>query len=204
MGFYGNQVLPRLVDIALSGKAFGRLRERVAADLRGDVLEIGFGSGRNVPYYPDAVKRVWAVDPALTGRKLAATRVAASRVPVDYVGLHGERLPLEDASVDNVLTTWTLCTIPGVDQALAEVHRVLRSGGALHFIEHGRAPDPRVARWQDRLTPVQRMVAGGCHLNRRIDALVAGCGLDVEHLENFFMSGPRAYGYIFEGKARKG
>lgn len=204
MGFYEEQALPRLVDVVLSGSAFAQVRERVASGLEGDVLEVGFGSGRNVPYYPDAVKHVWAVDPAVTGRKLAAPRVAASRVPVEYVGLDGEQLPLEDASVDSVLTTWTLCTIPGVERALCEIHRVLRPGGTLHFVEHGRAPDPRVARWQDRLTPLQRVIAGGCHLNRQIDDLVAGAGFDVERLQNFSMKGPKAFGYMFEGRARRG
>lgn len=203
MGFYEDQILPRFIDVALGGSPFGRLRERVASGLEGEVLEVGFGSGRNVPYYPEAVTRVWAVDPAVTGRRLAASRVAASRVPVEYVGLDGEQLPLEDASVDSVLTTWTLCTIPAVEKALAEIHRVLRPGGSLHFVEHGRAPDPRVARWQDRFTPVQRLVAGGCHLNRQIDDLVAGAGLTVDHLDNFFMKGPRAFGYMFEGRATR-
>ena len=203
MGFYGEQVLPRFVDIALSGGAFSRLRERVTSGLEGEVLEVGFGSGRNVPYYPDAVTRVWAVDPAITGRRLAAARLAASRVPVDYVGLDGEQLPLGDSSVDSVLTTWTLCTIPAAEQALSEIRRVLRPGGALHFIEHGRAPDPRVARWQDRFTPVQRFVAGGCHLNRQVDKLIAAAGLEVEHMQNFFVKGPKAFGYMYEGRARR-
>lgn len=203
MGFYEGQVLPRFIDVALGGSVFAPIRERVASGLEGEVLEVGFGSGRNVPHYPDAVKRVWAVDPALTGRKLAASRVKASPVPVDYVGLDGEQLPLEDGSVDSVLTTWTLCTIPGVEQALGEIHRVLRPGGVLRFVEHGRAPDARLARWQDRLTPLQRRIAGGCHLNRQIDELIAGAGLEVERLDNFFMKGPKVFGYMFEGQARK-
>ncbi|HEY8215687.1 MAG TPA: class I SAM-dependent methyltransferase, partial [Acidimicrobiia bacterium] len=129
MGFYEREVLPRFVDVALSGKQFERLRARVASRLEGEVLEVGFGSGRNVPHYPPTVTRVQAVDPAVAGRKLAAKRVAASGVPVEYVGLDGERLPADDASVDHVLTTWTLCTIPDVDRALGEIRRVLRPGG---------------------------------------------------------------------------
>lgn len=203
MGIYRERVLPRLIDVALGGAAFARLRERVASDLEGEVLEVGFGSGRNVPYYPDAVKRVWAVDPSVAARKLAAPRLAASPVPVEYIGLDGQQLPLEDASVDRVLSTWTLCTIPRVEQALGEIQRVLRPGGTFHFVEHGRAPDPGVARWQDRLTPLQRRVAGGCHLNRPIDRLVAGAGLEVEQLETFFMDGPKALGYMYEGRARR-
>jgi ubiquinone/menaquinone biosynthesis C-methylase UbiE len=203
VGFYVDRVLPRVTDVALSGKAFAQLRARVASGLEGDVLEVGFGSGRNVPYYPAAVTRVRAVDPAIGGRKLAAKRVAASAVPVEYVGVNGEQLPLEDESVDYVLTTWTLCTIPDVDRALCEIRRVLRPGGALHFVEHGLAPDPKVARWQDRLTPIQRRVAGGCHLNRPIAELIAGAGLDVGQVDNYFMRGPKVFGYMFEGVATK-
>jgi ubiquinone/menaquinone biosynthesis C-methylase UbiE len=203
VGFYEREFLPRFVDVALRGRPFTELRARVAANLEGEVLEVGFGSGRNVPHYPDTVRRVLAVDPAVTGRKLAAGRVAASPVPVEYVGLDGEQLPLDDGSVDHVLSTWTLCTIPDVEQALSEALRVLRPGGELHFLEHGRAPDPKVARWQDRLTPIQRRVAGGCHLNRRIDELVAGAGFEVTRIDTFFMAGPRVFGHMFEGVATK-
>lgn len=171
--------------------------------LSGEVLEVGFGSGRNVPHYPAGVSRVRAVEPATAGRGLAAKRVAASAVPVEYVGLDGEDLPLEDASVDHVLTTWTLCTIPNVTRALAEVRRVLRPGGALHFIEHGRSPDPKVARLQDRLTPIQRRMFGGCHLNRPIDDLVRGAGLELSQLKNLSAKGPKPFGYMFEGVATK-
>jgi ubiquinone/menaquinone biosynthesis C-methylase UbiE len=203
MGVYEERVLPRFVDLALSGKVFARLRARVAAGLTGDVLEVGFGSGRNVPFYPETVTRVLAVDPAVAGRKLAAKRVAASAIPVDYIGLDGEQLPLPDESVDHVLTTWTLCTIPNVDRALTEMRRVLRTGGALHFVEHGRAPDPSVARWQDRLTPFQRRIAGGCHLNRRIDEVVGGAGFELSSLDKFYIPGPKVFGYTYEGAATK-
>lgn len=203
MGFYEERILPRFVDLALSGKPFAELRARVASGLEGDVLEVGFGSGRNVPFYPASVKRVRAVDPAVASRKIAAKRLAESPVPVEFVGLDGQQLPLEDASVDHVLTTWTLCTIPDVERALGEMRRVLRPGGALHFVEHGRSPDAKVARWQDRLTPLQRRVAGGCHLNRPIDALIGSAGLEITGIENFYMRGPRAFGYMFEGVATK-
>jgi ubiquinone/menaquinone biosynthesis C-methylase UbiE len=203
VGFYEDEILPRAVDVLLGGRQFARLRARVAAELEGEVLEVGFGSGRNVPHYPPALARVRAVDPATVGRKLAAKRVAASPVPIEYIGLDGEELPLEDESVDHVLTTWTLCTIPKVDRALAEVRRVLRSGGALHFLEHGRSPDPKVVRWQDRLTPIQRRIAGGCHLNRPIDRLVGDAELEVTHLDNYYMRGPKTFGYMFEGVATK-
>jgi ubiquinone/menaquinone biosynthesis C-methylase UbiE len=202
MGFYEEHILPRAVDVLLGGKEFAKHRARVAAELEGDVLEVGFGSGRNVPHYPQGLKRVWAVDPATVGRKLAARRVAASPVPVEYVGLDGEDLPLEDESVDHVLTTWTLCTIPDVPRALAEIRRVLRPGGSLHFLEHGLSPDSKVARWQDRLTPIQKRIAGGCHFNRPIDQLVRDA-LEVTRLENFYMRGPKPLGYMYEGIARR-
>jgi len=164
---------------------------------------VGFGSGRNVPHYPPSVKRVRAVDPATVGRKLAAKRVAASAVPVEYLGLDGQDLPMDDAAVDHVLTTWTLCTIPDVDRALQEMHRVLRPGGALHFIEHGRAPEPKVAQWQDRITPVQRRLFGGCHLNRQIDGLIEGAGFEMTSISTYYVKGPKAFGRMYEGVASK-
>jgi ubiquinone/menaquinone biosynthesis C-methylase UbiE len=203
MGFYEREVLPRVVDVALRGKQMDRLRARVSSRLSGEVLEVGFGSGRNVPHYPATVTRVRAVDPALVGRKLAAERVAASPVPVEYVGLDGERLPVDDASVDHVLTTWTLCTIPDVEVALGEVRRVLKPGGSLEFLEHGGSPDAKVRRWQDRLTPLQRKLAGGCHLNRPIDALVRDAGLRIDELDNYYLKGPRFFGYMYEGTATR-
>jgi ubiquinone/menaquinone biosynthesis C-methylase UbiE len=204
MSWYSDQALPRLIDVVLGGRDFREIRARVAADLDGEVLEVGFGSGLNVPHYPRAITRVRAIDPATVGRRLAARRIAASPVPIEFVGLDGEELPVESASVDHVLTTWTLCTIPGVDRALAEIARVLRPGGRFHFVEHGRSPDPGVARWQDRLTPLQRRFAGGCHLNRPIDELVARSGLTLSSLSTYSMKGPRAFGYTFEGVATRG
>jgi len=148
-----------------------------------EVLEIGFGSGLNIPYYPAGLKRVRAVDPATAGRKLAAKRAAACDVPIEYIGADAEALPVGDASVDYVLSTWTLCTIPDAVRALAEIRRVLRPGGAFRFVEHGLAPDAGVARRQQWLTPLQCRAFGGCHLNRRIDQLVAAAGCDAfKHL----------------------
>jgi ubiquinone/menaquinone biosynthesis C-methylase UbiE len=200
---YRDQVLPVVTDVVLAGQEFDRIRARVAEGLSGEVLEVGFGSGRNVGHYPAAVRRVRAVEPASGGRRLAAKRIAASAVPVEYIGLDGEALPLPDDSLDYVLITWTLCTIPDVERALAEITRVLRQGGSLHFAEHGRSPDPAVARWQDRLTPLQRKVVGGCHLNRPIGQLVAGAGLKLTRLENYYIRGPKAFGYTFEGIGTK-
>ena len=167
----------------------------------GEVLEIGFGSGLNIPYYPAGLKRVQAVDPAAAGRKLAAGRAGACPVPIEYIGADAAALPVADASVDHVLSTWTLCTIPDAMRALAEVRRVLRPGGAFRFVEHGLAPDPGVARLQQRLTPLQRRAFGGCHLDRRIDQLVAAAGLELTRLDTYYMKGPRPLGYTFEGIA---
>jgi SAM-dependent methyltransferase len=203
IGFYENQVVPRFTDLVMSRHELTPIRARVAASLDGDVLEVGFGSGLNVPHYPPAVTRVRGVDPATIGRKLAAKRVAASSVPVEYTDLDGQTLSLGSASVDHVLTTWTLCSIPDADRALSEIRRVLRPGGSFHFVEHGRSPHKKVAGWQDRLTPIQRRVAGGCHLNRPIEQLVRNSGLELIQLENYYAKGPRPFGYMFEGVATK-
>ncbi len=203
MGFYSERVLPRLTDKVLGNHEFTLIRARVAAGLSGEVLEVGFGSGLNVPHYPQAVTRVLAVDPAMVGRKLAAARVAASPVPVEYAGLDGQALALPPESIDHALATWTLCTIPDAVGALREISRVLRTGGTFHFVEHGRSPDDAVARWQDRLTPIQRRIAGGCHLNRPIDHLIADSGLELGLVRTYYIAGPRAFGYLFEGTATK-
>ncbi len=201
MGWYGDQILPRAIDLALRAGEFAGPRARVAAGLEGEILEIGFGSGLNIPYYPAGLERVWAIDPAAAGRKLAARRAAACQVPIEHIGSDAQALPVGDASVDNVLSTWTLCTIPDAIRALDEIVRVLRPGGALRFVEHGLAPDARVARRQQRLTPLQRRAFGGCHLNRPIDQLVTAAGLELTRLDTYYMKGPRALGYTFEGVA---
>jgi ubiquinone/menaquinone biosynthesis C-methylase UbiE len=203
MGFYGDQVLPRLTELVMSRRELEPIRARVAATLDGEVLEVGFGSGLNVPHYPTAVRQVRAVDPATVGRRLAAKRVAASDVPVKHIGLDGQALDQASASIDHVLSTWTLCSIPDVERALSEIGRVLHSGGLFHFVEHGRSPDLDVARGQDRLTPVQRRVAGGCHLNRPIAQLIRNARLELIDLENYYAKGPRPFAYMYEGVAVK-
>lgn len=203
MGFYERRILPRIVDKLCGMRAVRPLREEVAAGLHGDVVEIGFGSGLNLGLLPDGVTRLLAVEPSLTARQMAGDRVARSGVPVEFVGLDGEALPLDDESADAALSTFTLCTIPAVATALQEVRRVLKPGGTFHFLEHGLCPDPKVARWQHRLTPVQRRIAGGCHLDRPIRDLVADSGLEVTEVRNTVLSRPKAFGYLYAGVARK-
>ncbi|QGG96714.1 class I SAM-dependent methyltransferase [Actinomarinicola tropica] len=201
MGLYAEHVVPRIVDLTLRGPDVERIRERVCFGLSGEVLEVGFGSGRNLPHMPVAVTKVLAVDPSSVGRDMAAERVDASPVAVEWVGLDGEHLPLPDGSADHALSTWTLCTIPDVDLALREVRRVLRPGGTLHFVEHGLAPDPRTARRQHRFTPVQRRIAGGCHLDRPIDELIGAAGFRIDRLDTYLGARPAAFGWFYEGVA---
>jgi len=200
MSFYEDRILPRVIDRLLDNDEVAAYRQQVCTDLSGVVVEIGFGSGLNVPHYPPALTRVLAVDPAELGRELAADRVAASHVDVDFVGLDGEVLPIDDASVDGVLATFTLCTIPDVGQALRELYRVLRPGAEFHFVEHGRAEAVRPQRWQGRINPVWKRVAGGCHLDRPIGDLVRAAGFTDVSIERSILDRPIT-GSIFAGRA---
>ncbi|HET8717131.1 MAG TPA: class I SAM-dependent methyltransferase [Nocardioidaceae bacterium] len=204
MGLYRDHVLPRLINVACAaGPAVGPLRDRVCAPLTGEVVEIGFGSGLNVPHYPAAVTGVTAVEPSDLAWRLADDRVSASRVPVRRAGLDGQRLPFEDDRFDSALSTWTMCTIPDLDAALAELRRVLKPGGRLHFLEHGLAPDASVARWQHRLEPLQKRLAGGCHLTRRIAEQVGSAGFELEDVDAFYEEGaPKILGADTLGSAR--
>jgi SAM-dependent methyltransferase len=189
MGLYSSQILPRLLNATGGASTLEPLRRRVCAGLAGDVVEIGFGSGLNVPFYPAAVTRVAAVEPSDLSWRLAAGRVRAARVRVQRAGLDGQSLPFADASYDAALSTWTLCTIPDAVAALAELRRVLRPGGTFHFLEHGLAPDEDVRRWQRRLEPLQKRLLGGCHLTRPIAGLVTAAGFTVTELEVFYETG---------------
>lgn len=186
MGAYAEHVLPRIVNRSCGLRELTPLRERVCAGLHGQVVELGFGSGLNVPFYPAKVASVRAVEPADLGWRLASERVAAATVPVERAGLDGQALPFPDDAFDCALSTWTMCTIPDIAAALTEVRRVLVPGGTLHFVEHGLAPDKKVRAWQNRLNPVQKRLFGGCHLNRDIRGLVTDAGFEIRDAESFY------------------
>ncbi len=189
MGFYDTHVLPRLVHHVCGARTLDGMRRRVCAGLTGEVVEIGFGSGSNVEFYPPAITSVHAVEPSDAAWRLAGKRVAASPVPIERVGLDGQSLPLPDAAFDAALSTWALCTIPDPVTALVEVRRVLKPGGALHFVEHGLAPDVPVQKWQHRLEPIQKRVAGGCHLTRPTAELITTAGFELVELDEFYQRG---------------
>ena len=197
--------MPRLTDVALGTPDVRALRERVVSGARGVVVELGSGSGPTLPLYPDVVTSVRAVEPSAVARKLAARRVAAARVPVEYVDLADPSadLPLPDASADTVVSTFTLCTIGDVERALREVRRVLRPDGRFLFLEHGLSPDPRTARWQHRLDGLQQRLFAGCHLTRPIDALVRDAGMVVVDLAHDRLRGPGPMSYLYLGVATR-
>lgn len=202
MGVYERRILPWLLDLATRQPVLGPHRRRIVARAEGRVLEIGVGSGLNLPLYGPAAREIVGLDssPELLDRARQAARRAGHRVTL--IDGSAEALPVEDRSVDTVLTTWTLCSIRDLARALAEVRRVLRPGGQLLFVEHGRAPDAGVARWQDRLTPLWRRLAGGCHLNRPIETLIAEAGFAIDDLETGYIEGPKALTFTYEGRAR--
>jgi ubiquinone/menaquinone biosynthesis C-methylase UbiE len=202
MGYYERQVLPRLVHLAMRQDRFLGYRHRVVSGATGRVLEIGVGSGLNFAFYTDAVERVIGLD--TSPQLLARARHLRRRddLSIELIEGSAETLPLKDASMDTVVTTWTLCTIPDVHRALREIRRVLRHSGALLFVEHGRSPDALVKRWQDRLTPAWKRLAGGCHLNRPIGPLLEQSGFGIERLDTGYMNGPRPMTFMYEGRAR--
>ncbi|MDQ3570843.1 MAG: class I SAM-dependent methyltransferase [Actinomycetota bacterium] len=205
MGIYGDQVFPRIMNLVMDTRETRQIRQRLCAPLRGAVVEIGFGTGHNLPFMPGAVTRLLAVEPLTKARDLAAPRVAAARFPVEFVGLDGQRLPLGDGSADAVLSTWTLCSIDDPVAAVREIGRILRPGGTLHFVEHGLAAGERVQKWQDRCNGLQRRMACGCNLNRDVPALMTEGGLSIQGIDAYYAKGrPKALGWTFEGWATSG
>jgi ubiquinone/menaquinone biosynthesis C-methylase UbiE len=199
MGLYSRHMLPWLIDRVMRQKVFGPYRARVVGAAEGRVLEFGIGSGLNLPLYGPAVQSVIGVEPSPA--LLDRARRQAAQMPVEFIEGSAEALPLADRSIDTVVTTWTLCTIPDAARALSEAHRVLRPGGALLFVEHGKAPEPGVARWQDRLDPLWSRLAGGCHLNRPVDQLIQLAGFRLDRLETSRVPGPRTHTFLYHGRA---
>jgi len=185
----------------MRNKADRAERARLVSLASGTVLEVGIGSGLNLPFYGPGVTRLYAVDPSVALCRLGRRRVKDARFPVEFLAASGEHIPLEDAMADTVVTTWSLCTIPDSARALGEIRRVLKPGGRLIFIEHGRAPDPGVEAWQRRLNPMWRRLAGGCNMNRQIDDLIVGAGFRITRIERGYGGGPKLLGYLYKGVA---
>ncbi len=202
MGLYSAYIFPRLMDWIMGGTGFQRLRNEVLQSARGEVLEIGLGTGLNLPHYPVGVSRLRAVDPAPLLPDRVAERSARAPFPVELSRTGAEHLPYDNHSFNYVVSTWTLCTIPDPVQALQEVRRVLKPTGRFLFLEHGRSDDARTAAWQDRLNPLQNVIGCGCNLNRRIDQLISKAGLHIVQLDRFVMEGvPRIGGELYRGVA---
>ena len=201
MAIYRDKILPRIIDVAAGTKELAEWRRRCVEGLHGVVVEPGFGSGLNIPWYPPEVERVYAIDPAELGQQLAAKRIDQSDVQVDFIGLDGQDIPLDDDSCDCGLLTLTLCTIPDASQALSELRRVIKPDGKLHFLEHGHAPTEKVATWQRRMEPVQKVVFDGCHLTRKMPDLIEGAGFTIDWVDASYAKGPKPVSYFYVGVA---
>ena len=202
VGFYAKYVLPRIIDLAMRNEETARLRAGWIPHARGEVLEIGIGSGLNLPFYSSEVHRIYGVDPSVELQRMARKRAMAGLIEVDFLSQSAEeQLPLADASIDTVVITWVLCSIPNAPRALQQMKRVLKESGRLIFLEHGRAPDPGIAVWQDRITPLWKRIGGGCHLNRKIDDLITAAGFRITDLKTYYLPGPRPMTYTYQGVA---
>ena len=199
MGFYSNLVIPYCIDLAMSGEPLQHYRQQLLENVAGDILEIGFGTGLNLPHYPNWVEKITTIDPNPGMKKLAKTRIKNSDITVDYLVLNGESLPMKDCSFDSVVCTWTLCSIPQVDRAIAEVYRLLKPGGKFFFIEHGISKDTQIKAWQNRLTPIQKIIADGCHLNRNIQRIVQQQFNNVTVEQFYAPKLPKVIGYMYRG-----
>ena len=204
MSFYRDQVFPRILNVVMARRSTRKVRARVCEGLSGEVVEVGFGTGLNAPYYPPAMTKVLAVEPSRLCMQLAEQRIKDTPVEVELAGLTGEKLDLPSDTFDAVLSTWTLCSIPDLAAALEEIRRVLKPGGSLHFVEHGHAPDEGVARWQRRLEPINKRLAAGCHLTRDIPAAIQGAGFALPQLDRYYFKGePKPFAFTYEGRAQK-
>jgi len=204
MGFYQNQIVPILTDLAMRQRDLAAYRSRVIPAADGRVLEIGVGSGLNLPFYSPKVRHLIGLDPSSKLLSMVALYLTKNYIPIELIEASAEAIPLENGSIDTVVTTWTLCSIPNAGCALREMYRVLKPAGRLLFVEHGRALQPNVCWWQDRLTPIWKRLGGGCHLNRAIKVLIADAGFRFERLDTGFMHGPNPMSFMYEGSARRG
>lgn len=202
MGLYRKLIVPRLTDLAMRNKHLGPYRERVISAAEGRVLEIGIGSGLNLARYPPAVRELLALEPDPGLISMARHKSVERTRPVSFLEASAERIPIESESVDTIVSTWTMCTIPDIRRALEEMRRVLKPRGRLVFVEHGLAPDPRVRKWQNRLDPLWMRVSGGCHLNRPIGSLITGSGFAIDRLQTGYIPGPKVMTFLYEGAAR--
>lgn len=203
MGLYAKYVLPWLIDLGMRNKDTTRLRAESVPAAQGDVLEIGIGSGLNLPFYRSSVHRVYGVDPSIELQKMALKRKSVAPFEVTFLQQSAEdKLPLPESSIDTVVMTWSLCSIPNPAAALRQVKRVLKRDGRLIFVEHGLSADVRVRGWQDRITPFWKRIGGGCHLNRKIDDLIKEAGFQIIEQKNFYLPGPRPMTYTYQGIAR--
>jgi ubiquinone/menaquinone biosynthesis C-methylase UbiE len=200
-GLYQDRIVPMLTDLSMRNKRLVPYRRRVVSAVEGRVLEIGIGSGFNLPFYTAQAREIFGLDPSPGLLARARRRVPPTRARLQLLTGSAEQIPLDARSVDTVVMTWVGCSIPNVSVAFDEIRRVLRPGGHLLFVEHGRAPQPGVARWQDRLDPLWMRIAGGCHLNRDPDALIQQAGLRVERLETGYIPGPKIMTFLYQGSA---
>ncbi len=201
MGLYANVILPRLINLVMRNKDLSKERAKIIPAATGTVLEIGVGSGLNLPFYGPGVTQLHGVDPSAALLKMARRHADRLPFPVQFLEQSAEHLPFPDESMDSVVATWVLCSIPDPATALREMKRVLKPGGRLIFTEHGRSPDASVVRWQDRLNPVWRRFSGGCNLNRKTDELIRGAGFELVELRNCYLPGPRPMTYTYQGSA---
>lgn len=202
MGFYRDHVVPHLVNVAMRNRDLVPYRQRVVSAAEGHVLEIGIGSGVNLSFYPLRTKQIFGLEPAPRLIRMAERSAHRSSVRVQFIEASAEAIPLDDNSIDTVVMTWTLCSIPDAQQSLVEMRRVLKPDGQLLFVEHGQAPEESVRKWQNWLTPIWKRIAGGCHLNRPVPMLIENAGFRIGQLTTGYMRGPTPMTFIYEGSAR--
>jgi len=201
MGFYSNHILPHVIDLSMRNRELRPYRERVVGQAQGRVLEVGIGAGANLPYYGSRVEEILGLEPGSRLMEMAQHTASQSKQAIKFIAASAETIPIEAHSIDTVVTTWTLCSIPDAIGALKEMRRVLRPDGQLLFVEHGLAPEENVQRWQNRLTPLWKRIGGGCHLNRPIRALIESSGFAITQLETGYMKGPKPMTFLYEGRA---